>query len=197
MRDVRDKILEAAAELFARNGYAGTTTRAIAERAGVNEVTLFRRFGSKRGLLEALAERAAKRQVERAARRVVPAGGARERLLAFAKLEVESAQEDGGLALRLAFEAASEPDVAAVLRSSMPDNLRSLAEYIADRQRAGEVRGDVAPEVLAEALFALTSSFVMHRMVVRGPDAARAVDEQEVERLFEVFWTGAAAQDRR
>lgn len=197
MAGAHDKILEAAAELFARNGYAGTPTRAIAKRAGVNEVTLFRRFGSKRGLLEALARRAAERRAQRAARRVIPAGGARERLLAFAKLEVESALEDGGLALRLAFEAASEPDVAAVLRASMPDNLRSLAEYIADRQRAGEVRGDVAPEVLAEMLFALTSSFVMHRMVVGGPDAARAVDEREVERLFEVFWTGAAARDGR
>lgn len=197
MGHASDKILDAAAELFARNGYVGTTTRAIAERAGVNEVTLFRRFGSKRGLLEALAKRAAGRQAERAARHVVPAGAARERLLAFAKLEVESALEDGGLALRLAFEAASDPDVAAVLRSSMPDNMRSLAEYIADRQRSGELRGDVAPEVLAEALFALTSSFVMHRMVVRGPDAARAVDEREVELLFEVFWAGAAPRDRR
>lgn len=31
----------------------------------------------------------------------------------------------------------------------------------------------------------------------RGRDAARAVDEREVERPFEVFWTGEAAWDRR
>jgi AcrR family transcriptional regulator len=34
-----------------RNGYAGATTKQIAEAAGINEVTLFRRFGSKANLL--------------------------------------------------------------------------------------------------------------------------------------------------
>jgi AcrR family transcriptional regulator len=48
-------ILTAAAELFAERGYRGTTTRALAERAGVNEVTIFRRFKNKQGVLAALA----------------------------------------------------------------------------------------------------------------------------------------------
>jgi len=48
--DTETKILTAAAELFSERGYAGTTTRAIAGRAGVNEVTLFRRFENKAGV---------------------------------------------------------------------------------------------------------------------------------------------------
>lgn len=44
------KILEAAASLFGRNGYTGTTTAAIAREAGVAEVTLFRHFGGKEKL---------------------------------------------------------------------------------------------------------------------------------------------------
>ncbi|MDA0243336.1 MAG: helix-turn-helix domain containing protein [Chloroflexi bacterium] len=44
-------ILHAALEVIAEKGYAGATTRAIAERAEINEVTLFRRFGSKKKLL--------------------------------------------------------------------------------------------------------------------------------------------------
>ena len=47
----RDKIIEAAVELFTQQGTAATTTKEIAERAAVNEVTLFRQFGSKQGLL--------------------------------------------------------------------------------------------------------------------------------------------------
>jgi AcrR family transcriptional regulator len=46
-------ILEAALALLAESGFHGATTRAIALRAGVNEVTLFRRFGSKEALLRA------------------------------------------------------------------------------------------------------------------------------------------------
>ncbi|GAB4212425.1 MAG: hypothetical protein OHK0012_06670 [Synechococcales cyanobacterium] len=48
------RLLETAKELFARQGITQTTTRQIAEGAGVNEVTLFRHFGSKQGLLLAV-----------------------------------------------------------------------------------------------------------------------------------------------
>ena len=50
------RILAAARELFERNGTRGTTTREVAERAGVNEATLFRHFGSKAALLDAMRE---------------------------------------------------------------------------------------------------------------------------------------------
>ena len=49
--ELRDKILKAATELYAETGFRGTTTRQIAQTAGVNEVTLFRHFGSKTALL--------------------------------------------------------------------------------------------------------------------------------------------------
>ena len=45
--EVRRLILDAAHDLFASNGYRGTSTREIADRAGVAEVLLFRNFGSK------------------------------------------------------------------------------------------------------------------------------------------------------
>jgi AcrR family transcriptional regulator len=46
----RRLLLEAAKELFEESGYARTTTRMIAERAGVAEALLFRNFGSKAAL---------------------------------------------------------------------------------------------------------------------------------------------------
>jgi len=57
-RSSRKKIVEAALELFSQKGTTATTTREIAENAGVNEVTLFRQFGSKQGLLLAVVEEA-------------------------------------------------------------------------------------------------------------------------------------------
>ncbi|MFT0814594.1 TetR/AcrR family transcriptional regulator [Synechococcus sp. OH20] len=50
----RQRLLDAARELFVRQGITQTTTRQIADLAGVNEVTLFRHFGSKQGLLLAV-----------------------------------------------------------------------------------------------------------------------------------------------
>ena len=50
----RQRLLDAAARVFARDGLTGATTRAIAREAGVNEVTLFRLFQSKQRLLDAV-----------------------------------------------------------------------------------------------------------------------------------------------
>jgi AcrR family transcriptional regulator len=49
--DPKHRILEAAALLYAQHGFRGATTRLIAEKAGVNEVTIFRTFGSKEALI--------------------------------------------------------------------------------------------------------------------------------------------------
>jgi AcrR family transcriptional regulator len=46
----RRLLLDAARELFAMQGFGGTSTREIAERAGVSETLMFRYFGSKVGL---------------------------------------------------------------------------------------------------------------------------------------------------
>lgn len=48
-----NRIIEAFIELFRDCGYKGATTRAVAERAGVNEVTIFRHFKNKKGLMDA------------------------------------------------------------------------------------------------------------------------------------------------
>jgi AcrR family transcriptional regulator len=55
----RDKLLAAAARIYGESGFRGATTRRIADEAGVNEVTLFRLFGSKSALIaEAIREHA-------------------------------------------------------------------------------------------------------------------------------------------
>ncbi|MEY4609305.1 MAG: hypothetical protein RL625_1522 [Gemmatimonadota bacterium] len=48
----RHQILDAAAKVYAEAGFRGATTRRISEVAGVNEVTLFRLFGSKANLID-------------------------------------------------------------------------------------------------------------------------------------------------
>jgi AcrR family transcriptional regulator len=55
-QDRRQQILELATRLFARRGYQGTTTRQIAEQAGVNEAIIFRHFPSKEHLYWAVIE---------------------------------------------------------------------------------------------------------------------------------------------
>lgn len=58
VEDTRERILHAAVRLIREKGYKATTTLAIAREAGVNEVTIFRHFGNKQGIVEAAFERA-------------------------------------------------------------------------------------------------------------------------------------------
>jgi AcrR family transcriptional regulator len=55
--EVDDLILDAAREMFAAKGYAGTSSREIATLAGVHEPAIYRRFGSKAGLFDAAVRR--------------------------------------------------------------------------------------------------------------------------------------------
>ena len=59
----RNRILDAALELFGRQGYGATSIAAIAREAGVVAETIYATFGSKRWIIDGLVERAAPPQV--------------------------------------------------------------------------------------------------------------------------------------
>lgn len=73
----REELLTAAAGLFAERGYAATTTRAVAERAGMRQASMYHYFGGKEDLLAALLEGTVRPSLELArglaARHEVPA----------------------------------------------------------------------------------------------------------------------------
>jgi AcrR family transcriptional regulator len=75
-RDTAADVLDAAAALFTSVGYAATTTRAIAERAGVRQATLYHHYAAKHDLLLPLLDRTVRPSLDladRLARRTEPA----------------------------------------------------------------------------------------------------------------------------
>lgn len=52
-----ERILKAAKSLFEAEGYQAVKTKDIAKEANVNEVTIFRNFGTKQGLFKAVFDR--------------------------------------------------------------------------------------------------------------------------------------------
>jgi len=52
----KEKILQASMNLFMTRGYKKTTTKLIAQEAGVNEVTIFRLFGKKKNIVEEIVQ---------------------------------------------------------------------------------------------------------------------------------------------
>lgn len=54
--ETSEKIMKVSLKLFSEQGYYPTTTKQIAEEAGVNELTIFRHFGSKSNLFQVTTE---------------------------------------------------------------------------------------------------------------------------------------------
>ncbi|TXR55427.1 TetR/AcrR family transcriptional regulator [Quadrisphaera setariae] len=72
---VRSRLVDVAAELLREHGPSAVTTRAVAAAAGVQAPTIYRIFGDKDGLLDAVAEHAADAFVAAKAREVQEEAG--------------------------------------------------------------------------------------------------------------------------
>lgn len=191
-----ETILQAAAELFGQRGYQGTTTAAIAERAEVNEVTLFRRFGSKQGLLAALAKQWATNMAGMAVDLVADTGDVRSTLEALARIEFDGAERYGVAAMRLVMEASSSPEIAEVMGDNPHRNLDGLARFLQGRQATGEVRTDLNPWVMAEAFFAMTSTQVIAREMLQLGNRSGETRDEVIRQLVEMFCTGILTDGR-
>lgn len=191
-REISAKILTAAAELFGERGYKGTTTRALAARAGVNEVTIFRYFGSKQGVLKALGASWASNFAGLAVDELSGTGDTASTLARLAEIETDWARQSGAVAMRLAMDRKTSPQVAEAMGEGGPeDNFRGLVTYLAKRQDAGDLRADLDPRVMAEVFFALTSSLAMSRQLLSdGRITYNMADEEVGRQVLELYLTG-------
>ena len=190
-QDSATRILDAASGLFAARGYQATTTRMTAEASGLNEMTIFRSFTSKQGVLAAVVGRVAARQPGNALVDLqdVPV---KEAVRSLAQREVTDGLSEGVLMTRLASEAGTVPEVAEVFAGGPQASLKAMTRFFAARQATGDVRHDLPAAVLAEAFFRLTSSFVIIRSFLGFEAPTGAGPATDVDQLLELFWNGAS-----
>jgi AcrR family transcriptional regulator len=134
---IRDnELFDATVQVFAERGFAAATTREIARRAGVNEVTLFRRFGNKAALITAaLADQLARSPFAR----LEVTGDLEADLLALVQAYADTAQAYGGAVLTLLSDVPRYPELRDAMGVLLP-NLRRASEVIAAHQSRGELR---------------------------------------------------------
>lgn len=191
--ETRSRILEAAAHLFYQDGYARTTTRAIAAEAKVNEVTLFRIFESKEKLFAAIIEHFGGPSISSSIESQFT-GDYRTDLFSFGKVFMRYLLERRAF-IRLALcEANHFPEMASIL-SQNPHALRaSLTSYLEGHLRSGRLR-PLNPEAAAQAFLGM---FITYTLIL-DPETEHISGVNEIDDLIEefvnIFYIGTIQQE--
>jgi AcrR family transcriptional regulator len=173
----REALLEAAQRLVESCGVEAVTTDAVAEAAGVGKGTVFRRFGSRAGLMAAVLnqfEADWQANVIGGPPPLGPGAPPRERLFAFGRSRLE--QNLRGAALIRA--AAGAPDRNYAVYSFAATHLRYLLDQL-------DVEGDIA--LLGTALLAPLEVPILEQQIeIEGMDVDRiaAAWEDLAERII-------------
>ena len=135
--EIRTRILAAAARVYAQHGFRGATTRLIAGEAGVNEVTLFRTFGSKAELLQAML-------MSHATATAVPViiddqGDPQRALTEWCSAVLEHLRSHAHLIRKTIAEAEERPDAAGAACEGPNSSAASLVLYLERLRDAGGV----------------------------------------------------------
>ena len=189
--ELRQRILRAALEIIARQGFFATTVEQIIQAADVGKGTFFNYFPSKEHVLAGFGEmqvgrvraaHAEARAGQRSARDIL------ERLLL--RLAEEPGRSQALVRSMMAANLSSEA-VRHLFRRNLGRGRRLLAEIIAYGQRRGEIRSDRPPIELARALQQLFMG-TMLLWAVFPP--SRLTDR--LRPTFALFWSGVAVGGR-
>lgn len=185
--DARQRILRAAAQTFAEKGYARATTRLIAAAAEVNEVTLFRHFGSKKNLFTAVLQQySALNQLESVAEQFT--GNYRQDLQRLGQI-LHHAMTEQKDAMRLMLCEASEMSELRDAMVAIPQQLRQMtANYLSQQMAAGQIR-DGNPQLMAQAFLGMFFSYSVAREILGDPTLPETADEI-VAQFVDIFVGG-------
>jgi len=175
---VRDQLLDAAARLYAETGYRGATTRRIATEAGVNEITLFRHFGSKDALIREAIMRAGSSEVPEMLPEHPRDPG--PELREWARTHITELRERRSLIRTCMGEVAEHPEIFSSENSSPTLAARALSRYLRRLREAGLAKAPfdevAASAMLMGTLFADAMGRDIMREIYRN-DPDDALDE--------------------
>jgi AcrR family transcriptional regulator len=183
-------ILEAAAQILERDGLAGFTTNALAERAGVSIGTVYQYFGDKNAVLLALAEQQMKSSLDAVRRALAPPAGlaVEERVRAVVRVVIHAF---GGRAR------ARKAVVQAILAQGL--GIEMMAPVAAFLALDGSALGRDAPRLTQEQVFVLSRAIlgtVRAAVLEERPFLRSRLFEDEVVRLVLAYVGAVSAAPR-
>jgi len=190
-RDRRLQIMGAAKELFARQGFEGTTTRQIAQRARVNEAIIFRHFPSKEDLYWAIIDRESELAGWQPAleRKLSSGAGDREIFASIAEDILVGRAQDSSLSRLLLFSALeNQRRSLRFFQAHVVAYYELIAGYIRGRIEEGAFRA-VNPLLAARGFVGM---IVYHSLIqeIYGAKRYQDFDVKEVSETLTDIWLG-------
>jgi AcrR family transcriptional regulator len=191
--ETRERILQAAAQVFAREGYARATTRTLAAAAGVNEVTLFRHFGNKQNLFAAVIDEYAASALTTALEAQLT-GDYHQDLLTMGRQVMQLMLERGEAVRLMLCEAEHFPEV----RETMAQNPRRLREalstYLQQQMQRGQVR-ELHAEAAAQAFWGMFFAYSISLGLLGESVKPTLTTEELVDLFVDIFVRGTIRED--
>jgi AcrR family transcriptional regulator len=191
--NTRNRIMQAASQLFSEKGYAGTTTRSIAKRAGVNEVTLFRHFGTKDRLAKEIMDQFGGMAIAGNLESML-SGNLREDLtiIGHVLMKVMTERND---AMRMAIcEAKNFPEFQEVVAENPRQLRRMLARYFKGQMETNKIYHG-HPEVLAQAFLGMFFSYTVLQGFLLDSLEPDVSTEEVVEQFVALFVRGVVIHE--
>ena len=191
----RQRLLDAAFRVCAERGLQGATTREIADAAHVNEVTLFRHFGSKEKLISAVFERSVAAQTESLSETEPDANDLGRDLTRYARRYDQMLMANEALIRTLIGESKRHPQEAwQVICEAVRPMRERLIDYLRSAQKAGSVRGDIPLGPTIDAFTGMLLSGMLRRTGFKQAMVDYSADEY-VANVVALFLRGIAAPE--
>ena len=162
-----ERILTATCQVYAAAGFRGTTTRRIAQEAGVNEITLFRQFGTKEALVKAALSR-----IHRQTNAVIlgePAEPVSE-LYAWALSTYRHWYAGRHLICKVMGDLVEHPELAPDICEEPSDNHAMLSRYLERLRQLRLATGEFYPDAAAGMLLGSVFTHAIWRDHFEKPD---------------------------
>jgi AcrR family transcriptional regulator len=193
--DRKKQLLEIAMKLFSEQGFDGTSTREIAQAAGVNEALIFRHFRTKEDLFWAvLSDRVERRGRNRRMRELVQShGNFREVLVAIAETLLDRTEDDAAVTRLLFYSALRNRELSNRFFQTYG---QEKFEMLATLLRAGTGGGDfrkVNPVIAARAFLGMIVYDYLVEEVFGVPHAQPLSKRELAVQLVDIFLRGISA----
>ena len=191
----RDKILDAATQVFCQNGFDAANLQEIMAMAGGSLATLYRLFGNKEGLFQAVIERNSQQMIEKLASPLMQGKDPLEVLHTLGSnfIDLLSSPMVGAVHRLLIAESGRNPKLREIFVKTAPErNLRAVADYLQSLVKSGYLQLDDCYMAAQQLLSMFKGNYHMRCVLGETVVISEQEKSQYVKSAVSLFLRGCA-----